>query len=56
LQEAIIAFIKWKMKMGERAEYYAALTSGRRRLANKRVTLQRIAQVLREDGGMKLQS
>lgn len=56
LQEAIIAFIKWKMKLGDRAEYYAAQIAGRRRLANKRVTLQRIAQVLREDGGMKLQS
>ena len=56
LQEAVIAFIKWKMKLGERAEFYAAATSGRRRLSKKRVTLQQIAQVLREDGGMKLQS
>jgi hypothetical protein len=56
LQEAIIAFIKWKKKLGDRAEYYAAMTSGRRRLSKKRVTLQQIAQVIRQDGGMKLQS
>lgn len=56
LQEAVIAFIKWKMKLGERSEFFAAMTSGRRRLSKKRVTLQQIAQVLREDGGMKLQS
>ena len=53
-QEAVIAFIKWKMKQGAREEYYAAVTAGRRRGGKKKVTLQTINQVLRMDTGMHL--
>ncbi len=55
-QEAVIAFIKWKMKQGTREEYYAAVTSGRRRGGKKKVTLQTISQVLREGNGMALRT
>lgn len=56
LQEAIIAFISWKMKTGTRQDYYAAAISGRRRLGGKKVTLQGIAQAIRETSGMYLKS
>lgn len=55
-QEAIIAFIKWKAKLGPRAEYYAAKVEARRRMPKKKVTLQGISQVLRESEAMKLRS
>lgn len=55
-QEAIIAFIKWKMNKGTERDYYNEVIKGRRRGGKKKVTLQQIQQVLREDGGMKLQS
>lgn len=56
LQEAIIAFIKWKLKLGAREEFYAAVTEGRRSLPKKRVILQTLNQVLRESDGFKLRS
>ena len=56
LQEAVIAFIKWKLNKGSRQEYYAALTEGRRSLNNKKVTLQRANQVIRESNAQKLRS
>lgn len=56
LQEAIIAFIKWKMKMGTRDDFYGEMTAARRRLPGKKVTLQTINQVIRESNGMKLRS
>lgn len=56
LQEAIISFIKWKLKLGTREEYYAAVTEGRRSLPKKRVELQTINQVIRESNSMKLRS
>ncbi len=55
-QEAIIAFIKWKSKAGTEREYYNEVIKGRRRGGKKKVVLQQIAQVLREDTGMKLLS
>lgn len=55
-QEAIIAFIKWKMNVGNRQEFYAAVTEARRTLPGKKVTLQGINQVLREAATMKLRS
>jgi hypothetical protein len=55
-QEAIIAFIKWKSKMGTRDEYYAEKTNTRRRMPKKKVSLQRINQVLRESEAQKLRS
>lgn len=56
LQEAIIMFIRWKLKLAKDYEYYAELTKGRRRLPNKKVLLQSINQVIRESEGMKLRS
>jgi hypothetical protein len=56
LQEAIIAFIEWKMKLGTEEAFYARAIEGRRSLSNKRVTLQTINQVIRETGGMFLKS
>ncbi len=56
LQEAIIAFIKWKMKLGHRDEYYGALTSARRRMPNKKFVLQSFQQTIRESESMKLRS
>jgi len=54
LKEAIIAFIKWKMKLGTREEFYAEAVEARRTLPGKKVTLQGINQVIRESNGMKL--
>ena len=56
LQEAVIAFIKWKLNKGSRQEFYAAAEEGRRSLNNKKVTLQRINQVIRESEAQKLRS
>lgn len=56
LQEAIIAFIKWKTKSGSREEFYGAVTEGRRSLPKKKVELQTINQVIRESQGGKLRS
>lgn len=55
-QEAIIAFIKWKAKLGTRQDYYAEKIAARRRMPKKKVTLQAINQVLRESEAMKLRS
>lgn len=54
LQEALIAFAKWKTGTGSRQEFYAEATEARR--TPKKVTLQRINQVIRESNGMKLRS
>jgi len=56
LQEAIIAFIEWKLKLGTEQNYYARVISGRRRLNNKKVSLQEVNDVLRESAAMKLRS
>ena len=56
LQEPIIAFIKWKLKTGTRQDFYGEVTESRRSLPNKKVTLQRIQEVIRESVGMKLLS
>lgn len=56
MKEAVIAFIAWKMKLGPRAEFYAAAIEARRTLPGKRVTLQEINQIIREATGMKLLS
>lgn len=53
-QEAIIAFIKWKSKLGTRDEYIAEKIEARRRAPKKKVNLQNINQVIRESNGMKL--
>jgi len=51
LQEAIIAFIAWKFKFTDRTPFYAAAVEGRRALPGKKVTLQRVNQVIRESSG-----
>lgn len=56
LQEAIIMFIRWKMKLAKREEFFAEAIAARRRLNNKKVILQTLNQVLRESNGMKLRS
>ena len=56
LQEAIIAFIAWKMKLAPREIFYAEAVEARRALPKKRVTLQSINQVIRESESMKLRS
>lgn len=56
LQEAVIAFIKWKLKLGPREEFYAAVIEGRRSLPKKKAILQTINQVIRESDGMKMRS
>lgn len=53
-QEAIIAFIKWKDKIGTRIEYIAEKTAARRRMPKKKVNLQSVNALLRESNGMKL--
>lgn len=54
LQEAVIAFIKWKDKQGTYQEYIAAKIQARRRMPKKKVVLQHINQVIRESEAMKL--
>ncbi len=56
LQEAIIAFVKAKLKLGSMNDYYAETIKARRRLPGKKVKLQQINQILRESTGMKLRS
>lgn len=56
LQEAIVAFIAWKLKLDTDKNYYGEVTKARRRLPGKKVTLQTINQVIRESNGMKLRS
>lgn len=56
LQEAVIAFIKWKLKLGTSQEYYAACIEGRRCMPKKKFVLQTFNQVIRESNGMKIRS
>lgn len=56
LQEAVIAFIEWKLKLNNDQNYYARKIEAQRRLPGKKVTLQTINQVIREPNGMKLRS
>ena len=55
-QEAVISFIKWKMKQGAREEFYAAVIEGRSQLPGKKVTAQTINEVIRSTGGMYLKA
>lgn len=56
LQEAIIAFIKWKLRVGSREEFYAAAVEARRSMPKKKFILQTFNQVVRESDGFKLRS
>ena len=53
-QEALIAFIEWKLKYIPAQVYYGELKKARRRKPGKRVTMQNVNQVVREANGMKL--
>lgn len=56
LQEAVMAFIEWKLKLAPEVSYYHRKIEGRRKMDKKKVTLQDINQVLRESDSMKLRS
>lgn len=56
LQEALIAFLEWKFKLGTRKDFYAAFDEGRRSLPNKRVTLQEINDSIRSQHGFKVKN
>lgn len=56
LQEAVIAFIKWKLKLGSYQEWIAECVKARRRMPKKKFILQSFNQVIRESNGMKLRS
>lgn len=51
LQEAIIAFIAWKLKLGPREDWIAEQIIARRSLPGKKITLQEINQFIRETSG-----
>lgn len=56
LQEAIIAFIKAKLKLGTMQEYYGEVIKARRRLPNKKFILQSFNEVIRRSDAQKLRS
>jgi hypothetical protein len=56
VQEAVIAFIRWKAKKGTRMDYMAEKIGARRRMPKKKAILQTISQVIRESEAMKLRS
>lgn len=56
LQEAVIMFIRWKLKRASAQEYYAEVIKARRSLPNKKVLLQSVNQVIRESEAFKLRS
>jgi hypothetical protein len=56
LQEAVIAFLAWKLKLDTDQQFYARVIEGRRSLPNKRVTLQEVNEVIRQSTGQYLKS
>lgn len=56
MQEAVISFIAWKLRLDSAQNYYAEVTKARRRQPGKKVTLQVINQVIRESEAQKLRS
>jgi len=55
-QEAIIAFIKWKLKVGTYQDWIAEQTIARRSMPKKKFILQSFNQVIRDSQGFKLRS
>lgn len=53
-QEAVIAFLAWKFKVGTQQDYYLRLVEARRKL--KPMTLQEIQQALREQNKFALKA
>ena len=56
LQESIIAFIKWKLKLGTYQEWIAEQIIARRSMPKKKFILQSFNQVVRESNAFKLRS
>jgi hypothetical protein len=56
MQEAIVAFVKWKLKLATPQDYYAELTKARRRMPNKKFILQSFNEVIRRADAQKLRS
>lgn len=56
MNEAIIAFIKWKLKTGSYQEWVGAQIIARRGMPKKKFILQSFSQVIRDSQGMKLRS
>ena len=56
LNEAIIAFIKWKLKVGSYQEWVGAQIIARRSAPKKKFILQSFNQVIRDSNAMKLRS
>lgn len=54
--EAIIAFVRWKLKLAPAQEFYGAWTAARRCQPNKKINLTKFNQTFRESTGMKLRS
>lgn len=54
LQEAIIMFIRWKLKLASRQEFYAECVAARRAMPKKKVVIQTLNQVLRDSSAFKL--
>lgn len=53
-QEAVIAFLNWKFKLGTREDFYSEATEARRGL--KPITLQEIQQAIREQSKYALKT
>lgn len=53
-QEAVIAFIKWKLRAGTEQEYYSRVKEARRKI--KPVTTQEINQIIREGQTYKVKA
>lgn len=56
LQEALIAFIEWKLKLAPEQSYYDRVIEARRSMPHKKVTLQSLNQIVREGGGFYLKA
>lgn len=56
LQESIIMFIRWKLKLAKEYEFYAEVIKARRRLPKKKVVLQSFQQIIRESQAFKLKA
>lgn len=56
MQEAVIAFIKWKLKLGTETDYYNAVKLGRTSLPKSKFILQSFNQVTRDSSGFKVRS
>lgn len=56
LREAIIMFIRWKLKLAKREEFFAEAVEARRSMPKKKFILQTFNQVIRESDGMKMKA